>query len=155
MKDSLENKVKTLVNDLEKSNVQFLSFSSGSKKLDNILVLNKYVGSGKYLGYNEISSPIATSCKTMFVSAFNKPETVRVITQRSYVQHRVSQPTKVQNLRPSVAPWLIPTCYNCDELGHTRPRCCKLLVMNNKQDITTQVRFLTNESLDGNDKLLD
>lgn len=36
-KESFEIKVKTLTSDLEKSNIQFFSFSSGFEKIDNIM----------------------------------------------------------------------------------------------------------------------
>lgn len=78
-KEYLETKVKTLVCDFEKSNDQFCSFSSRSKKFDNLLRLNKPARNMKALGCNETSSYIATSSKIMFASTSNKPKSVGVL----------------------------------------------------------------------------
>lgn len=44
-----------------------------------------------------------------------------------------------------IAPNFIPTCHDCRELGYIRPKCCKPLIKNNKQDLITHIRFLTNQ----------
>lgn len=109
---SLENKVKTLVNKLDKSNAQLRTFSSGSKKLDNLLRLNKTTGNGEGLDYNENGSHVTTSSKTNFVLAYTKSKKVEVsepkskdrpLGRKSLVHQRIPQP-KVLNFKPNTVP---------------------------------------------------
>lgn len=48
-------------------------------------------------------------------------------------------------MKPRIVLRFIPTYHNRGELGHIRPKCCKSLIRNNKQDLTTHVRLLTNQ----------
>lgn len=43
------------------------------------------------------------------------------------------------------APKFVLTYHNCGELGHIKPMCRKSLIRNNKQDLDTHIRFLTNQ----------
>lgn len=153
-KEFLENEVKILGSKLKISNVELCSFSSGSKMFDNIWGLNELAWSKGGLGFNDTSYHTATSSKNTFVPIFIMTQNLGVteptkkmdfLGQRSSVQHTVIQP-RVLNLKPRVAPGFIPTYHKCCKLGHTRPRCHKLLIRNNKQNITTPVRFLTNQA---------
>lgn len=99
-------------------------------------------------GYSETSSYTATFSKTTFVPVFTKTKTLGVIEskkkdilgQRSSIQHRLIQ-VKVLNWKPSDAPKFISTSYNYGELGHTKPRCHKLLIRNNKKTSLIRLGF--------------
>lgn len=61
--ENLDAKVKTLTSDLEKSNIQHHSFMSGSKKLDNLLGLNKPTRNNEGQGYNQIDHNTASTSR--------------------------------------------------------------------------------------------
>lgn len=69
VEEPLKNKVKTLMSELDKSNVQLRTFFVGSKKLENILGLNKSVKNMGDLGNCEILMSL-TSFKTIVVSNY-------------------------------------------------------------------------------------
>lgn len=52
-KEISENKIKNLVSKLHKSNVQLHTFSLRSKKLSNMLGLNKNIENTEVFGYNK------------------------------------------------------------------------------------------------------
>lgn len=60
------------------------------------------------------------------------------------MQHRITK-SKVLNVKPTIASKFISTCFNCGKLGRTKSKYHKLLVSNNKQDITNRIRILTNQ----------
>lgn len=47
--------------------------------------------------------------------------------------------------QPKVGPMFISTCHNCGFLGHIRHKSRKPLIRSSKQDLSTHVRFLTNQ----------
>ena len=72
----MEDKVKTLTSELEKSNAHLQTFISGTKKLDDILGMNKPTGDRKGLGYVKSNTHGAGPSKTVFISAFRKSNAV-------------------------------------------------------------------------------
>ncbi|XP_022841852.1 uncharacterized protein LOC111365529 [Olea europaea var. sylvestris] len=76
--EKLEDNVKSLTSELEKSNAHLQTFISGTKKLDNLLGMNKPVGDKRGLGYVEGNTTIAGPSKTVFVAA-SKPNTPKMI----------------------------------------------------------------------------
>lgn len=69
--ETFDIQVKNLLRDLEFSKSQHLAFSSGSKKLDNILGMSKSTDNREGLGFNEntTSTPAST-----FVFATDQPK---------------------------------------------------------------------------------
>lgn len=87
-----------------------------------MLGLNNHLVIGKFSGFKETSSHTATYSKNKFVPSSIKYKNVGALGWKSTVQYRFPQP-KVQNLRPRINPKFIPTCHNCGELSHIKPRC--------------------------------
>lgn len=89
-KESLkvEVKVKALTSDLEKSSIQFQSSSSRSKIIDTMIGSQKPYGNRRDLGFNETNSHAASSSENKSLHASIKSKSVRVLGQRSTVQHR-------------------------------------------------------------------
>ncbi|XP_022895355.1 uncharacterized protein LOC111409547 [Olea europaea var. sylvestris] len=123
--EKLEDKVKTLTSELEKSNAHLQTFISGTKKLDDILGMNKPTGDRKS---NAVNSP-------------NKGK--NVLREQSHQSRRNFMPKHPQTR--TFEPRFIPTCHHCGALGHTRPRCYKLGNERRNQNIPSQVSFLTNQ----------
>ncbi|XP_022858736.1 girdin-like [Olea europaea var. sylvestris] len=150
--EKLEVKVRTLTSDLEKSNTQLQSFLSGTKKLDNLLGMNKLAGNRQGLGYIKHDNNAASSSKTTFVLASNissnitnlEPENKSVLGQRTSRIHRTTTPKNRFQQSCGFELRFIPTCHNCGVLGHTRPRCHKLMNIGRSKDIHSQVNFLSN-----------
>lgn len=140
-KESLEIKVGLL--HLKNLVPNFNFFSSGLKKLTNILGLNKLASIKGGLGFKGTSYHIAIPSKNRFVPISDKIKSVGVRVPRLSMQHKFPQP-KAQSLKPRIAHRFIPTCHNFCVLGCIRPRYRKFFIKNNKQDLTTYVRFLTN-----------
>ncbi|XP_022862077.1 uncharacterized protein LOC111382364 [Olea europaea var. sylvestris] len=148
--EKLEDKIKTLTIELEKSNVHLQTFISGTKKLDNILGMNKPVGDRKGLGYVEGNTHVTRPSKTVFVSASKKANDVgssnkgkNVPREQSHQSHRNFNPRYPQTR--TFEPRFIPTCHHCGALGHTRPRCYKLGNERRNHNIPSQVSFLSNQ----------
>ncbi|XP_022868003.1 uncharacterized protein LOC111387662 [Olea europaea var. sylvestris] len=123
--EKLEDRVKTLTCELEKSNIQLQSFMSGTKKLDDPLGMNKPTG-------NSIS--INHESKSKSVTELNATRARKISTPK--FQHQPSH---------AFEPRFIPICHHCGALGHTGPRCHKLANRNRSQDIPSQVNFLSNQ----------
>ncbi|XP_022859009.1 uncharacterized protein LOC111379803 [Olea europaea var. sylvestris] len=70
--EKLEDRVKTLTCELEKSNTQLQSFVSGTKKLDDLLGMNKPAGNKQGLEFVKSDSNVSSLSKTTFVPASNK-----------------------------------------------------------------------------------
>ncbi|XP_022872302.1 uncharacterized protein LOC111391337 [Olea europaea var. sylvestris] len=148
--EKLEEKIKTLTSELEKSNAHLQTFVSGTKKLDNILEMNKPAGDRKGLGYVEGNTHVAGPSKTVFVSASKKANAVsssnkgkRVPREQSHQSRRNSIPKYPQPR--TFESRFIPTCHHCGALGHIRPRCYKLGNERRNQNIPSQVSFLSNQ----------
>lgn len=148
--EKLDDKIKTLTSELEKSNAHLQTFVSGTKKLDNILGMNKPAGDRKGLGYVKNNSLVAGPSKTVFVSASKKVNAVsssnkgkNVPREQNHQSRRNSIPRYPQPR--SFEPRFIPTCHHCGALGHTRPRCYKLGNERRNQNIPSQVSFLSNQ----------
>ncbi|XP_022867779.1 uncharacterized protein LOC111387454, partial [Olea europaea var. sylvestris] len=148
--EKFEDKVKTLTSELEKSNAHLQTFISGTKKLDDILGMNKPTGDRKGLGYVEGNTHGAGPSKTVFISASRKSNAVNgpnkgknVSREQSHQSRRNFMPKHPQTR--TFEPWFIPTCHHCGGLGHTRPRCYKLGNEHRNQNIPSQVSFLTNQ----------
>ncbi|XP_022891832.1 uncharacterized protein LOC111406675 [Olea europaea var. sylvestris] len=133
--EKLEDRVKTLTNELEKSSTQLQSFMSGTKKLDDLLGMNKPAGNRQGLEFVKSDGNVSSSSKTTFVPASN----------RSNVSTNPESKGKDDQHSRASEPRFIPTCHHCDALGHTRPRCRKLVNRNRSQDIPSQVNFLSNQ----------
>lgn len=106
------------MSELDKSNVQLRTFFVGSKKLENILGLNKSVKNMGDLGNCEIlmSLPLlkpllyqTTKIKKVEV---NEPKNNDTEGRKSLVHHRILQ-LKVQNLGHGIFPRFIAKCFNC------------------------------------------
>lgn len=65
---------------------------------------------------------------------------MKVFRDRNHITASFS-PLKIQNLKSRFT----PTCHNCVELGHIRPKCRRPLIRSNQQDLTSYVRFLINQ----------
>ncbi|XP_022843115.1 uncharacterized protein LOC111366633 [Olea europaea var. sylvestris] len=147
--EKLEDKVKSLTSELEKSNAHLQTFISGTKKLDNLLGMNKPVGDKRGLGYVEGNTTIAGPSKTVFVAA-SKPNTVRSPSKGKSIPREQSHQSR-RNIRTrypqtrTFGPRFIPTCHHCGALGHIRPRCYKLGNERRSQNIPSQVSFLSNQ----------
>ncbi|XP_022862060.1 uncharacterized protein LOC111382352 [Olea europaea var. sylvestris] len=146
----LEDKVKTLTSELEKSNAHLQTFISGTKKLDDILGMNKPMGDRKGLGYVEGNTHGAGPSKTVFISASRKSNAINSPNkgkngsrEQSHQSRRNFMPKHPQTR--TFEPRFIPTCHHCGALGHTRPRCYKLGNEHRNQNIPSQVSFLTNQ----------
>ncbi|XP_022861288.1 uncharacterized protein LOC111381706 [Olea europaea var. sylvestris] len=70
--EKLEDTVKTLTCELEKSNTQLQSFVSGTKKLDDLLGMNKPTGNRQGLRFVKSDSNVSSLSKTTFVPASNR-----------------------------------------------------------------------------------
>ncbi|XP_022858916.1 uncharacterized protein LOC111379711 [Olea europaea var. sylvestris] len=148
--EKLEDKVKTLTSELEKSNAHLQTFISGTKKLDDILGMNKPTGDRKGLGFVEGNTHGAGPSKTVFISASRKSNAVNspnkdknVSREQSHQSCRNFMPKHPQTC--TFEPSFIPTYHHCGALGHTRPRCYKLGNERRNQNIPSQVSFLTNQ----------
>ncbi|XP_022866044.1 uncharacterized protein LOC111385848 [Olea europaea var. sylvestris] len=77
----LEDKVKTLICELERSNTQLQSFVNGTKKLDDLLGMNKPAGNRQGLGFVKSDSNISNvSTNPEFKDKnFNGLKTIRVL----------------------------------------------------------------------------
>ncbi|XP_022883334.1 uncharacterized protein LOC111400128 [Olea europaea var. sylvestris] len=146
----LEDKIKTLTSELVKSNAHLQTFVSGTKKLDNILEMNKHAGDRKGLGYVEGNTHVAGPSKTVFVSASKKVNAVsssnkgkNVPREQSHQSRRDFIPRYPQPR--TFEPRFIPTCHHCGALGHTRPRCYRLGNERKNLNIPSQVSFLSNQ----------
>ncbi|XP_022883551.1 uncharacterized protein LOC111400370 [Olea europaea var. sylvestris] len=146
----LEDKVKTLTSELEKSNAHLQTFINGTKKLDDILGMNKPTGDRKGLGYVEGNTHGAGPSKTVFISASRKSNAVNspnkgknISKEQSHQSCRNFMPKHLQTR--TFEPRFIPTCHHCGALGHTMPRCYKLGNERRNQNIPSQVSFLTNQ----------
>ncbi|XP_022862783.1 uncharacterized protein LOC111382965 [Olea europaea var. sylvestris] len=151
--DKLEDKVKTLTCELEKSNIQLQSFMSGTKKLDAMLGMNKPTGNRQGLGFVKGDSNMTSSPKTTFVPAsnyssisINRESKSKSVTELNATRARKISAPKFQHQQPhAFEPRFIPTYHHCGALGHTRPKCHKLADRNRSQDIPSQVNFLSNQ----------
>ncbi|XP_022856135.1 uncharacterized protein LOC111377295, partial [Olea europaea var. sylvestris] len=147
--EKLEDKVKSLTSELEKSNAHLQTFISGTKKLHNLLGMNKPVGDKRGLGYVEGNTTIAGPSKTVFVAA-SKSNAIRSPSKGKSVPREQSQQSH-RNIRTrypqtrTFEPRFIPTYHHCGALGHTRPRCYKLGNERISQNIPSQVSFLSNQ----------
>ncbi|XP_022866024.1 uncharacterized protein LOC111385832 [Olea europaea var. sylvestris] len=147
--EKLEDKVKSLTSELEKSNAHLQTFINGTKKLDNLLGMNKPVGEKRGLGYVEGNTTIAGPSKTVFVAA-SKSNAIRSPSNGRSVPREQSQQSR-RNIRTrypdtcTFEPRFIPTYHHCGALGHTRPRCYKLGNERRSQNIPSQVSFLSNQ----------
>ncbi|XP_022897283.1 uncharacterized protein LOC111410921 [Olea europaea var. sylvestris] len=126
------------------------TFVSGTKKLDNILGMNKPAGDRKGLGYVKNNSLVAGPSKTVFVSASKKVNAVsssnkgkNVPREQNHQSRRNSIPRYPQPR--TFEPRFIPTYHHCGALGHARPRCYKLGNERRNQNIPSQVSFLSNQ----------
>ncbi|XP_022891922.1 uncharacterized protein LOC111406778 [Olea europaea var. sylvestris] len=148
--EKLEDKVKTLASELEKSNAHLQTFISGTKKLDNLLGMNKPVGDRRGLGYVKGNTHVARPSKNVFVSASKKSNAVSSSNKGKNVPREQSHQSR-RNIMPkypqtrTFEPRFIPTCHHCGALGHTRPRCYKLGNERRNQNIPSQVSFLSNQ----------
>ncbi|XP_022874267.1 uncharacterized protein LOC111393100 [Olea europaea var. sylvestris] len=119
-----------------------VTFISGTKKLDNLLGMNKPVGDKRGLGYVEGNTTIAGPSKTVFVAA-SKSNAVRSPSKGKSVPREQSQQSR-RNIRTrypqtrTFEPRFIPTCHHCGALEHTRPRCYKLGNERRSQNIPNQ-----------------
>ncbi|XP_022897599.1 uncharacterized protein LOC111411284 [Olea europaea var. sylvestris] len=141
----LEDKVKTLTSELEKSNAHLQTFISGTKKLDDILGMNKPTGDRKGLGYVEGNTHGAGPSKTVFISAsrksnaVNSPNKGKNVSREQSHQSRRNFMFKHPKTR-TFEPRFIPTYHHYGALGHTRPRCYKLGNERRNQNIPSQVK---------------
>ncbi|XP_022873961.1 uncharacterized protein LOC111392800 [Olea europaea var. sylvestris] len=138
--EKLEDKVKTLTSELEKSNAHLQTFISGTKKLDDILGMNKPTGDRKGLGYVEGNTHGVGPSKTVFISASRKSNAVNSPNKGKNVSREQSHQSR-RNFMPKHP----QTCTYCGALGHTRPRCYKLGNERRNRNIPSQVSFLTNQ----------
>ncbi|XP_022890228.1 uncharacterized protein LOC111405526 [Olea europaea var. sylvestris] len=151
--EKLEDMVKILTCELEKSNTQLQSFVSGTKKLDDLLGMNKPAGNRQGLGFVKSDSNVSSLSKTTFVPASNRsnvstnPESKdkNFNGLKAARAHKISTPNFHNQHSHTFEPRVIPTCHNYGALGHTRPRCRKLANRNQSQDIPSQVNFLSNQ----------
>ncbi|XP_022870860.1 uncharacterized protein LOC111390104 [Olea europaea var. sylvestris] len=152
--EKLEDRVKTLTCELEKSSTQLQSFVSGTKKLDDLLGMNKPVGNRQGLGFVSDDN-VSSLSKTTFVPASNRsnvstnPESKgkNFTGLKAIRAHKISTPKFQDQHSRAFEPRFIPTCHHCSTLGHTRPRCRKLANKNRSQDIPSQVNFLSNQRI--------
>ncbi|XP_022864588.1 uncharacterized protein LOC111384537 [Olea europaea var. sylvestris] len=148
--EKLEDKIKTLTSELVKSNAHLQTFISGTKKLDNILEMNKPAGDRKGLGYVEGNTHVAGPSKTVFVSASKKVNAVSSSNKGKNVPREQSHQLR-RNFIPrypqprNFEPRFIPTCHHCGALGHTRPRCYRLGNERKNLNIPSHVSFLSNQ----------
>ncbi|XP_022883408.1 uncharacterized protein LOC111400215 [Olea europaea var. sylvestris] len=151
--EKLEDRVKTLTCELEKSNAQLQSFVSGTKKLDDLLGMNKPAGNRQGLGFEKSDSNVSSLSKITFVLASNRsnvstnPESKdkNFNKLKATRAHKISTPNFHNQHSRTSEPRFIPTCHHCGALGHTRPRCRKLANRNRSQDIPSQMNFLSNQ----------
>lgn len=149
----LEDKVKTLTCELKMSSTQLQSFMSGTKKLDNLLGMNKPAGNRQGLRFVKSDSNITSSSKATFVPTSNnssnsinlESKTKSVTKLNGTRDHKISTPKFQHQQSLAFEPRFIPTYNHCHTLGHTRPRCHKLANRNRSQDIRSQVNFLSNQ----------
>ncbi|XP_022895332.1 uncharacterized protein LOC111409522 [Olea europaea var. sylvestris] len=148
--EKLEDKVKILTSELEKSNAHLQTFISGTKKLDDILGTNKPTGDRKGLGYVEGNTHGAGPSKTVFIFASRKSNAINSPNKGKNVSREQSHQSR-RNFMPkhpqtrTFEPKFIPTCHHCGALRHTRPRCYKLGNERRNQNIPSHVSFLTNQ----------
>lgn len=149
--ERLEETVKTLLSDLEKSNSQLEAFSSGTKKLDSILGMNKSVGDRRGLGYDKNKSHAASTSRTSFVPASTQPHFAknpdlkdkRIVGQRTRRSRRNFGPQNHYQSPHMFGLRFVPTCHHCGALGHIRPRCRQFVRRERNQDIPSQVNHLS------------
>lgn len=122
------------MSDLERANTQLQYFLRKTKKLYNLIGMNKSAGDRQDLGYVKSDNNVAGSSKTTFIPTSNRtsntanPETKweGVLGQRTSKTHRTTKP-KIHNQQSrAFEPRFIRTCHHYSALGHTRPRCSKL-----------------------------
>ncbi|XP_022895214.1 uncharacterized protein LOC111409393 [Olea europaea var. sylvestris] len=148
--EKLEDKIKTLTSELVKFNAHLQTFVSGTKKLDNILEMNKPVGDRKGLRYVESNTHVAGPSKTVFVSASKKVNAVSSSNKGKNVPREQSHQSR-RNFIPrypqprTFEPRFIPTYHHCGALGHTKPRCYRLGNERKNLNIPSQVSFLSNQ----------
>ncbi|XP_022841857.1 uncharacterized protein LOC111365533 [Olea europaea var. sylvestris] len=151
--EKLEDKVKTLTCELEKSSTQPQSFVSGTKKLDDLIGMNKPAGNRQGLGFVKSDNNVSSLSKTTFVPISNRSNvsTNPESKDKNFTRLKATRAHKIftpnfhdQHSRASESRF-IPTCHHCGALGHTRPRCRKLANRNRSQDIPRQVNFLSNQ----------
>ncbi|XP_022849834.1 uncharacterized protein LOC111371915 [Olea europaea var. sylvestris] len=132
--ERLEERVKTLTCELEKSNTQLQSFVSGTKKLDNLLGMNKPTGNSQGLGFLKSDSNVSSLSKTTLVPVSNRSNvsTNLEFKDKNFTglkatrAHKISTPNFHDQHSRTSEPRFIPTCHHCGTLGHMRPRCRKL-----------------------------
>ncbi|XP_022895268.1 uncharacterized protein LOC111409455 [Olea europaea var. sylvestris] len=152
--EKLEDRVKTLTCELEKSSTQLQSVSE-TKKLDDLLGMNKPARNRQGLGFVKSDDNVSSLSKTTFVRATNRsnvstnPESKdKNFTGRKATRaHKVSTPKFQDQHSRTSEPRFIPTCHHYGALGYTRPRCRKLTNRNRSQDIPSQVNFLSNQHI--------
>lgn len=126
---------------------------SRTKKLDNLLGMNKPAGNRQGLGYVKHDNNAASFSKATFIPASNtssnitnlEPESKSFLGQRTSRIHRTTTPKNQFQQSRGFEPRFIPSCHNCGVLGHMRPRCHKLVNMGRSNDIHSQVNFLSNQ----------
>ncbi|XP_022877017.1 uncharacterized protein LOC111395263 [Olea europaea var. sylvestris] len=151
--EKLEDRVKTLTCELEKSITQLQSFVSGTKKLDDLLGMNKSAGNRQGLGFVKSDGKVSSLSKTTFLPASNrsnistnpKSKDKNFTGLKAIRAHKISTPKFQDQHSRASEPRFIPTCHHCGALGHTRPRYRKLANRNRSQNIPSQVNFLSNQ----------
>ncbi|XP_022876710.1 uncharacterized protein LOC111394893 [Olea europaea var. sylvestris] len=144
--EKLEDRVKTLTCELEKSSTQLQSFMSGTKKLDDLLGMNKPAGNRQGPGIVKSDDNVSSLSKTTFVPTSNRsnvstnPESKdkNFTRLKATKAHKISTPKFQDQHSRASEPRFIPTCHHCGAVGHTRPRCRKLVNRNRSQDIPSQ-----------------
>ncbi|XP_022891807.1 girdin-like [Olea europaea var. sylvestris] len=108
--EKLEDKVKTLSCELEKSNIQLQSFMSGTKKLDDQLGMNKPTGNRQRLGFVKSDSNVTSASKTTFLLGFGfcmerEPAKNYIYTSKAY--RKVEPPGIKREIQEAAAATII------------------------------------------------
>lgn len=139
--------------ELEKSSTQLQSFVSGTKKLDDLLGMNKPTRNRQGLGFVKSDGNVSSLSKTTFVPVSNRSNVSTNLESKdknftglkATRAHKISTPKFQEQHSRTFEPRFIPTCHHCGVLGHTKSRCRKLVNRNRSQDIPSQVNFLSNQ----------
>ncbi|XP_022841840.1 uncharacterized protein LOC111365516 [Olea europaea var. sylvestris] len=123
--EKLEDRVKILTCELEKSSTQLRSFVSGTKKLDDPLGMNKPAENRQGLGFVKSDSNVSSLSKTTFVPASNRSNvsTNSESKDKNFTglkatrAHKISTPNFHDQHSHASKPRFIPTCHHCVTFG--------------------------------------
>lgn len=102
--------------------------SNGTSKLDKILNIGNSYGNKRGLEVKHTTSVLTSSKKMIFVLATQKNPVVP--TPLNKVNQVVSSKTIFSiNYKFFI---FIPTCFHCEKIGHTKPKCFELLRNRNR-----------------------